>query len=176
MVFMLMIENESFLNSHDYIITVMKDSIESHKQEFEETVGNISKAIQEISDPVAIASMLYSIAEERKSTNLVVRDINAKLDRYNMLMEKLDKILENLEELNNQKKEETIRHPASELSERDEEVLSYVKEEGRVCANELQEKLKYRGRNAASARLSKLFKEGKLEKIFVGRKVYYTPK
>ena len=173
-----MSQTTTFLYSHDYIITVMKDSIEAHKQEFEETVGDISKAIQQISDPVAIASMLYSIANERKSTNLVVRDINGKLDKFHILIEKLDQISENLEKLNKnfEGEKKPTSHTSSELSERDEEVLSYVKESGRVCADELQEKFNYRGRNAASARLSKLFKEGKVEKVFVGRKVYYTPK
>jgi predicted HTH transcriptional regulator len=156
----------------------MKDSIEAHKKEFEETVGNISQAMQQISDPVAIATMLFSIAEERKSTNLVIREINGKLDKYEQLMEKLDKIAEKLDKLNTQFTEKPTQPPTitSELSERDEEVLGYVKERGRICADELQEKFDYRGRNAASARLSKLFKEGKLDKVFVGRKVYYTTK
>jgi len=156
----------------------MKDSTEAHKKEFEETVGNISQAMQQISDPVAIATMLFSIAEERKSTNLVVREINGKLDKYDQLMEKLNTIAEKLDKLNTQITEKPTNTPTitSELSERDEEVLHYVKEKGRICADELQGKFEYRGRNAASARLSKLFKESKLDKIFVGRKVYYTLK
>lgn len=156
----------------------MKDSSEAHKQEFEEAVGNISQAVQQISDPVAIATMLYSIAEERKSTNLLIREINGKLDRFEQLMQKLDSVYENLESLKLQIEEEPAerQYATSELSERDEEVLAYVKKNERVCAEDLQEKFNYRGRNAASARLSKLFKEGKLGKVFVGRKVYYTAK
>jgi len=154
----------------------MKDSTESHKQEFEEAVGNISSAVQQISDPVALATMLFSIAEERKSTNLVVREINGKLDKFELLMSKLDEITQGLEKLTAQVNEHPESQVTSELSERDEEVLAYVREKGRVCANELQEKFDYRGRNAGSARLSKLFKEGELDKNFVGRKVYYTVK
>jgi predicted HTH transcriptional regulator len=156
----------------------MKDSTETHKQEFEEAVGNISQAVQKISDPVALATMHFSIAEERKSTNLIIREINAKLDKFEKLTEKIDKLEEAISKITLQSTIEKtpLQHITSELSERDEEVLTHVKEKGRVCAEELQEKFNYRGKNAASARLSKLFKEGKLDKIFVGRKVYYTQK
>jgi predicted HTH transcriptional regulator len=154
----------------------MRQSNKTHNREFDEMVGDLSQAIHEMSDPVAIATMLYSIAEEKKSSNLVVRDINGKFDQ---LMQKLTEVAESLKNLN-----ETIKsapkpangHPATEPSERDQEVLDFVAKQKRACAEELQEQFHYRGRNAASARLSKLFKEGKLKKIYVGRKVYYTLK
>jgi len=138
----------------------------NHNKEFESLVGDLSQTVQQISDPVAVGAMLFSIAEEKRSSNLVLKDLNAKFDN---ILAQLQSITQRLGEL------EKSSAPAANtgISERDEEVLSYVREKGRVCADTMQEKFNYKGRNAASARLSKLFKEGLLEKIYVGRNVYY---
>ncbi|MBD3388225.1 MAG: hypothetical protein GF416_04025 [Candidatus Altiarchaeales archaeon] len=125
--------------------------------EFEELIGEISQSIQK-NDPVTIGFMLYQIAEERRKTNLIIRDLNAKFD---LLVEKIDNI-----------EGRTSNHETG-LSERDQEVLDYVRRKDRISAEELQKKFKYKGKNAASARLSKLFHDGKLEKEYAGRKVYY---
>ncbi|MDD5110968.1 MAG: hypothetical protein PHG85_00315 [Candidatus Altiarchaeota archaeon] len=143
-----------------------------YKQEFKSLTSELTNAVHEIQDPVAIATMLYSIAEEKKSSNLVTRNINAKLDTIALKMEQLNKTLEKLN-VYLEKREQT---PAAKTSKRDNEVISFVKQKKKISAKELQEKFKYRGRNAASARLSKLFKEGVLEKSFIGREVYYVNK
>lgn len=143
-----------------------------YKQEFKNLTAELSQAVHEIQDPVAIATMLYSIAEEKKSSNLVVRDINSKLDNIASKLEQLSKTLEKF----NKYLENKDITPNREISERDREVINFVKERKKISAKDLQDKLKYRGRNAASARLSKLFKEGLLEKTYVGREVYYLCK
>jgi DNA repair ATPase RecN len=155
----------------------MKDTTINHKKEFQELTENLSDAIYNMSDPVSIAAMLYTIAEEKKSSNLVVREINGKFDN---ILEKLDKVYTQLIELN-QKLGETnsakVEIPREEmLSDRDKEILDFAKKKTKVCADDIKLKFNYRGRNAASARLSKLFKENLLEKIYVGRKVYYKIK
>ncbi|RLI91096.1 MAG: hypothetical protein DRO89_04675 [Candidatus Altiarchaeales archaeon] len=148
----------------------MKDSLTDYDKEFEEIVGNLSDTIHDMSDPVSIATMLYTLVEERKSSNLVIRDINAKFDS---ILEKLKEISTRLNELESRSGTPSVEHATFELSDRDREILDYVTKNKRVCADDIQEKFKYRGRNAASARLSKLFREGLLEKVYVGRKVYY---
>lgn len=150
----------------------------NHKKEFRDLTENLSSAIEKMSNPVEIAAMLYTIAEEKKSSNLVVREINGK---FESMMEKLDKISNLLTELNMKLTEEKTTIGMDNLmeellSERDEEIMNFVNEKGRVCADDLKKIFGYRGRNAASARLSKLFKEGLLEKIYVGRTVYYKLK
>lgn len=160
----------------------MKESLPNHKQEFQELVGELSDAVYQMSDPVAIATMLYSIAEEKKSGNLVIRDINGKFDN---MIGKLERILMNLEELNGklnspqanaQQASTTTQPQPCNLSDRDNEVLDFVSLNKRVCADDLQKRFKYRGRNAASARLSKLFRDNILEKTYVGKKVFYVTK
>ncbi len=151
----------------------MKESLTDYDKEFEEIVGNLSDTVHEMSDPVAIATMLYTLAEERKSSNLVIRDINAKFDN---ILAKLDDISNRLHKFESRQEAHVEEHNAVELSDRDREIMDYVIKNKRACADDLQEKFNYRGRNAASARLSKLFRDKMLEKIYVGRKVYYQCK
>ncbi|HEX55030.1 MAG: hypothetical protein DRO90_01420 [Candidatus Altiarchaeales archaeon] len=157
----------------------MRDPITDYEKEFDELVGDLSETIKEMADPVSIATMLYSIAEERKSNNIIVREINAKFDaileklgNMDRIVERLERIGEQLSELN-EKFQTKTEGAVIELSERDREILEFVRERKRVCADDIKRKFKYRGRNAASARLSKLFKDNLLEKVYVGRKVYY---
>jgi len=151
----------------------MKDSLTNYDKEFEEIVGGLSDTVHSMDDPVAIATMLYTLVEERKSGNLVIRDINAKFDS---ILEKLKEISIRLNELESRSDIPLMEHATFELSDRDKEILDYVTKNERVCADDIQEKFEYRGRNAASARLSKLFRERLLEKVYVGRKVYYQRK
>ena len=141
----------------------MKDQVVGQTEEFEELIGSLSQSVQN-NDAITIGAMLFSIAEERKNTNLVIRELNAKFDR---LINKVDELEKHIHSVGPQ---------PTGLSERDQEVLEYVKTTGRVCAEELQQEFKYRGKNAASARLSKLFHEGRLEKEYAGRRVYYRIK
>jgi len=144
----------------------MKDSLAEYEKEFEELVGGISETTSQMNDAFAIGSMLYKIAQEKASTNLLIKDINAKFDLLMNKMEKLESDINNL-------KTESIVEPEANLSDRDNEVIEFIKNAGKVDAKTLQEKYDYKGRNAASARLSKLFKEGHLDKTYAGRKVYY---
>ncbi len=115
------------------------------KQEFE-------KIKQSTSDPVAIGNLLYIIAEERTSTNLLLKEINAKLDR--------------LVSVNENKGNEIM------LSDIDKEIVDFIGE-GRVCASNVQKKFKYKGSNAASSRLNRLCDLKVLKKFQVGRKVFF---
>lgn len=143
----------------------MKEVVAEHHKEFEELVGNLAQSTNQLQDPVAIGLMLYSIAEERKSTNLIIKELNAKIDG---LVNKISEF---------EKQPATAPAPATPaLSDRDQEVMNFVRSRGRVSAEEMQKKFKYRGKNAASARLSRLFHEGILEKEYAGRRVLYKPK
>ena len=152
----------------------MKGSSVDQTKEFQNLVGDLSQTITQMSDPVAIGAMLYNIAEEKRSGNLVLKELNVKFEN---ILEQLQKISSQLAAMSEQKTAvENAPHIKAGISERDEEVLSYVREQGKVCADTMQEKFQYKGRNAASARLSKLFKDGLLDKTYVGRNVYYTIK
>ena len=55
----------------------------------------------------------------------------------------------------------------------DEQIISLIRGRGHLCATDVQMHFKYKGKNAASARLSRLFELGLLEKTQAGRTVYY---
>ncbi len=142
----------------------MKQEVVDYNKEYHELVGGVAQTVRNISDPVALGAMLYQLAEERKSTNLIIQQLNSKIDS---LVAKLDGL---------ETHKTALEQPSGMLSDRDMEVLRYVEEKERVSAELLQKKFKYRGKNAASARLSKLFHDGRLEKEYAGRKVYYKIK
>ncbi len=59
------------------------------------------------------------------------------------------------------------------LAPADEQIITLIRARGHVCALDVQMQSKYRGKNAASARLSRLYELGLLEKQQAGRTVYY---
>lgn len=122
------------------------------------------------SDPVFVGSLLSRVAEERTSFNLVLKEINAKLDKLGEFEERLAKL------------EEKIGHPAAVeggrhfVSEVDAEILKFVARKGFCSAEEVQRKFSYKGANGASARLNNLYKGGFLDKKQAGKKVVFFPK
>jgi len=59
------------------------------------------------------------------------------------------------------------------LSSTDEQIVNLVGARGVVCSDDVQAHFKYRGKNAASARLNRLASLGVFEKQQAGRRVYY---
>ena len=55
----------------------------------------------------------------------------------------------------------------------DEQIVAMIRASGHVSATDVQIKFKYKGKNAASARLNRLYELGLLEKAQAGRVVYY---
>jgi len=119
---------------------------------------SIELLVQRAQDPVVLATLIAALIEERRRTNALLREIRDALA--------------------------AIRNPPSSappqtedlgLSERDEQILSLVRERGMVCAEDVRNALGYKGLNAASARLNWLYKRGLVRKVRKGRKVYYAP-
>ena len=130
----------------------------------EEIVSELKNVMQRFNDPVFIGSLLYRTVAEKENTNRLLKNIFARLDS-------LDERLKQLE----QKPERPPVGPKPEiLPEIDERIVEFVRSRGRVCAEDVQKALKYRGKNAASSRMNRLFQQGILEKAQAGRKVYYT--
>ena len=77
--------------------------------------------------------------------------------------------LEAMETGKTTKTDETI------LPEIDSEILSFISEHGKVTAEDVRKKFKYKGKNAASARLNRLCSMGLLKKKQAGKKVFFFP-
>lgn len=134
-------------------------------KEYKYEVKTTEKVIAEelaSKDPVFMANLIYSLKEERDRTNGLLATLLRKIELLEKKIEKMDKTLP--------QKEERI------LGNVDSELIEFVKKKGKVNAKDVQKKFKYKGRNAASSRLHKLYTEGLLDKQQAGRNVYYLIK
>lgn len=111
--------------------------------------------------PFEKSKKLYDLEETVKSTNLINRDINAK---YDAILEKLDIIADALQKAAEKK---------IPLTTMDEQILEFVKEKNNICAEDVQKRFDYKGKNAASTRLNNLYRKGFLKKKLINKKVYY---
>jgi hypothetical protein len=59
------------------------------------------------------------------------------------------------------------------ISGLDAQILQIVQRIELACADDIKKQMSYKGRNAASARLNRLYKIGLLERYQLGHKVYY---
>jgi regulator of replication initiation timing len=59
------------------------------------------------------------------------------------------------------------------LSRLDTKILQQVQMMDMASAEDIQKRMNYKGRNAASSRLNRLYKQGLLERYQLGHKVYY---
>ena len=59
------------------------------------------------------------------------------------------------------------------LSDLDATILRIVQRKGMACADDVKAQFNYKGRNAATARLTKLYKQGLLTRYQLGHKVFY---
>ncbi len=135
----------------------MKDDVyKTFSPRFEEEVENeakrIAKKLKE--EPLLIAVLLAKLTEERENTNRLMKTLTARLEAIE-------------KRLGVEGPEEAI------LSETDEAMMEFVKEIGKVTAEDVQKKFNYKGRNAASQRLNRLYESGLLRKKQAGKKVYY---
>lgn len=138
------------------------------QEEFRQVAEEYRKFEGQFKDPVLIGTLLTRLTDERTRTNVSLREIHAKIDRLMVLEERVARL------------ENAIRaqQPASttsvNLSEVDDSLVAFVRERGRVCAEDVQERFSYKGRNGASSRLNRLFEKGLLEKAQAGKKVFYA--
>ncbi len=126
-------------------------------------------------DPLVVGALLHKLAEERQSSNLLLKEINAKLDKIDVFEKRIAELESRLATSTTtvsdnlgENKEKKILLPAV-----DEAIIAFTREKGAVCAEDVQEQFKYKGKNAASARLNKLCTLGIIKKTQVGKKVYF---
>ena len=124
-------------------------------------IGEISK---HCNNPMFIATLLFKLAEERERTNKLLERIDDKFDEIMLRMKT---------GTDNPLQQRELREPGSILSEQDQMIMHMVHTNGKVTAEEIRAELGYKGKNAASQRLCRLFKEGHLRKLQSGRKVFY---
>jgi hypothetical protein len=126
----------------------------------------LKQQLLKFKDPIVLGSLMYTVATERENTNRILKNLLAKIDALETRIAELET------------EQVTPRGPRGPpvpmLPEADEKIVQFIRKRGRACADEVRDSLHYRGTNAASARMNKLFEKGVLEKQQVGRKVFYV--
>lgn len=140
-----------------------QEMIKKISPKFSELSMDIKEISKHCKDPMFIAVLLFKLAEERNRTNKLLEQID----------EKFDKMMFNMKtgETNPLQQRET--EPSSILSEQDQMIMHLAHTNGKVTAGNIKTELGYKGKNAASQRLNRLFKDGHLRKMQSGRKVFY---
>ena len=134
-------------------------------EEFEQVSQEFREFDAKMRDPLVVGALLHKLAEERQSTNLLFKNLLEKLESLEAKVASLEGKLVKTPEVNE-----------ASLSETDEKIIAFVKARGKACAEELQKKFGYKGRNAASSRLNALFKQNLLAKTYAGKTVYFKMK
>ena len=125
-----------------------------------EVKSDLEQNLDKFRDPVVLAEMVYRLLEERENTNRMLKTIVAKLEAL---------------EQRGMPLEGGALTGQPMLAEVDEQIVAFVKGEGKATAEDVRAKFSYKGKNAASARLNRLFEMGLLQKQQVGKKVYFFP-
>lgn len=109
----------------------------------------------------------YLISENQKTT-IVLKSLTENLAR---LQDEIHGDLDYVEDEQDVQSQQQVRElPLSEL---DAKIVQAIQLKGMACADDIKVRMGYRGRNAASARLNKLYKQGLIERYQLGHKVYY---
>ena len=126
----------------------------------QEIRNDLEHNMEKFKDPVILGELVFRLLEERENTNRLLKNVLQKLEAIEAKMGK------------------TSAQPIMEqplLPAIDEKILNFVTENGKVTAEHVRVKFKYKGKNAASARLNKLCKMNLLRKKQVGKKMYFFP-
>ncbi len=139
--------------------------------DFHNEVAQDIKRVYELytKDPLVNGVLLFKLLEERENTNRVMKTL---LRRIEELERKLGLSASSTPSLpsNTQLKKEHIEEM---LSEADEKIVSFIKKNGKMTAKEVAKEMGYKGANAASARMNRLYEAGILKKKRIGKKVYF---
>jgi uncharacterized membrane protein len=151
------------MNNHDMFNELLKsrETVKKLDPKFDELTMDLHELFQQSKDPFFVSMLLFKLAQEREATNKILNEINDKFDK--MMLEFKTKGLPETREENS----------FVLLAEQDKKIMDLVTKKNAVTAGEVQTELNYKGVNAASQRLNKLFKEGYLKKAQSGKKVLY---
>ena len=132
--------------------------------------SDLENNMQKFRDPIVLGELMYRLMDERESTNRLLKNI-----------------LQKLEAIEAKVATGSNTHPSDQASpmnpaaiedllpEIDEQIVGFIREAGKSTAEEVRARFRYKGKNAASARLNRLCDMGVLQKRQVGRKMYFFP-
>ena len=160
------------------------------KKELETELLNIKKQINEITATEKLAKDMLEgkIKADETSSNLlmIVRLVMDENKKNTMILKGISDSLGRLEgEIGEaglyEQDDQSAFNPVEDkqlsrvqpVSGLDAKILQIVQLKNIACADDIRQELGYKGRNAASARLNRLYQQGLLERYQLGHKVYY---
>ncbi len=160
----------------------LKKELQEMKKQLNQLSGNntdISVALQEQAKSEEIGSNLLTlfkyVMNEQKNLDMKISGMAHELQKINMRIE--ENINADYYEQEDQEPypQENKLAKVQPISGLDAQILQIIQRSAKemACADEIKKQMNYKGRNAASARLNKLYKMGMLERYQLGHKVYY---
>ncbi|MFH1256083.1 MAG: hypothetical protein V1494_02210 [Candidatus Diapherotrites archaeon] len=163
------------MDSHDSVTAErQKELLERISPKFGDLSLDLQELMQQSKDPMVVSALLFRLVQERERTNKILDSINDKYDRIMLELKTGSGLTDN-----NFAQSQKIGAAAVGLNkfevlpEQDQIIMKLIEERGSATAKEVMSVLNYRGLNAGSQRLNKLFKEGHLKKVQAGKKVLY---
>lgn len=156
------------------VLEEQKKLIGELSPKFADLSFDFDEILEKSTDPKFVALLLFKLAQERERSNRVLDLINEKFDKIMFELKTSQvKVPENGLQANIGVSSENVFEV---LPEQDLAILQFVEKEGKATAFDIQKFLNYKGINAASQRLNKLFREGYLKKVQAGKKVLFLAK
>lgn len=159
---------ETFMSGMGMVLNKGRKEIEEELSRLKSEVKALSqrsppRELTEHADD-EVASLMKHMTEERERTNKMLANI---MERIAKMEHRLSSAEEEAYEPISDQREEIP------LSKIDTLIVETAQAKGGVCADDVKALMKYKGRNAASARLNNLRKIGLLKRHQMGHTVYY---
>ncbi len=133
-------------------------------------INQLSSKKKKVLDENIVSSLMKQLVEERERSNKLLESLTEKITK----LEKEIDVRDGKEQLEGEIQEyDAVSNREVPLSELDSKILNFVQSKEMICADDLVHFMEYKGRNAACARLNKLYRQGILDRYQLGHKVYY---
>ncbi len=133
-------------------------------------INQLASKKKKVLDENIVSSLMKQLVEERERSNKLLESLTEKITK----LEKEIDVRDGKEQLEGEIQEyDAVSNREVPLSELDSKILNFVQSKEMICADDLVHFMEYKGRNAACARLNKLYRQGILDRYQLGHKVYY---
>ena len=114
-----------------------------------------------------LLTLLKYLMDENKKNTMIMKSMQDKLDTI-INAEYIEQ-----EDQDTTYPQENKLAKVQPISGLDAQIMQIIQIRGLTTADDIKKQMNYRGRNAASARLNRLYRVGLLERYQLGHKVYY---
>lgn len=149
-------------------------TLESEQQKNDQIKEIMEEKVKAEDTSSGLLAIVKLVVEENRKTSLILKSISDNLARLEMELDGEEGYGQDDHDQNAFNVAENERAPRVQpVSGLDAKVLQFVQVKNIACAEDVRKAMGYRGKNAASSRLNRLFKLGFLERYQLGHTVYY---